>query len=210
MEFKSGHYFWKADPKHYFECAPPPLIGESIWQYHFALPLLKCNQVGSLVWDEEGYEIVEYRPKHKVSHGYCQVQMWDLTQNKNGRGANGRPLNKYSPMIDEWFCGKGRLTSKANLIWEIRNGCKLSKGRLVHVNSNPMDFREENLMVFSGKGMTDWRRSNLAFLRETARQMVRRESRAERYNMDPLEYFRDILLMPKVYLDVYEKNKKTS
>lgn len=205
MEFKAGHYFWNPNPRHYFECSPPPLIGESQWKYHFALPFLKCNQVGALIWDEEGYEIVEYKPKHKVSHGYCQVQMWDLSLNENGIGANGRPLNKYSPLIDDYFQGKGRLTSKANLIWEIRNGHRLPKGRLVHANSNPMDFREENLIVFSGKHMTEWRRSNLMFIRQTVREMAKRETRAIRYGVNPLEYFRDILLMPKAYLDAYEK-----
>lgn len=202
--FRQGHTKFIENPAHYFECFHPNSEGEFDWRSHPIIPNLKCNQWGGLFWEEDDYEIVPYRPSHKYGHGYCQIQRyWE--DGKRPDGHQGKPINKYlhgeyPGMVD------GRLRPKIALVYECWYGAiEVNMPRLVHWNCNLWDFRPENIRLCNFAGFTDWRRRHKVFGERTGKELKKREWRPIQMEMDPSDYFRNVLGVPKLYVDYWKK-----
>ena len=195
MGLKHSHQFIE-NPKHFFECFYPPTPEEFIWKQHPSYELLWANNAGYLEWRDPDWDIAKGNlTQRRGSYSTTLVRSSEISGAKNYRWGQGR-------------LPKVRFASWGRLVFEAFNGHAPKGKRILRINHNIYDDRPTNFAFYVDYPLAvQWLKEEKAFITATHREMWKREQKLK-IDIEPLEYFTDVLMVPHDYTEGYEKFKK--
>jgi len=160
------------EPKNFFECRIPDYQTSDIRYYHPTLPHIYCDVNGTLHSSSEDMRIIhQARPKSNKNSSMFKSTTIRLYHKEDGR-----------------YIYYNISRTKLKLLYECFNSAKESKGVFLN-NLNKLDYRKENLRVFTRKEGNVYRSNKIKFIKESVLEGIKRLERTlpDYYNLEGIE-----------------------